>query len=73
MEMEGELPEEAIEAADEQPGVHDHGAFDDAGLLEHLRSSHGLEAPDHLSRSTLEGLHDRLHDRLHDDTDAAGG
>lgn len=67
MEMEEELPEEAIEAAEEQPAPHSHGTFDDAELLDHLRSSHELETPDHLSRSTLEGLHDRLHD----ETDAA--
>lgn len=68
MEKEEELPEEAIEAAQDRPAPHEHGAFDDEGLLEHLRASHSLEAPDHLSRSTLEGLHDRLHDG----TDAAG-
>ncbi|MCA1845734.1 MAG: hypothetical protein LC792_21575 [Actinobacteria bacterium] len=67
MKKEQELPEEAIEAAEEQPAAHGHGPFDDEALLEHLRSRHDLEAPDHLSRSTVEGLHDRLHD----ETDAA--
>jgi hypothetical protein len=62
MEDEEELPEEAIEAAEEQPAAHDHGALDDEGLLEHLCACHGLDAPGHLSRSTMEGLHDRLHD-----------
>ncbi|MCA1845317.1 MAG: hypothetical protein LC792_19410 [Actinobacteria bacterium] len=68
MEDQDELPEEAIEAAEHLPAAHDHGPFDDEALLDHLRSGHDLEAPDHLSRSTLEGLHDRLHD----ETDAAG-
>jgi len=63
-----ELPEEEIEAAEGQPAAHDHGPLDDAGLLEHLRSSHRLDVPAHVSRSTAEGLHDRLHDA----TDATG-
>ena len=65
--MEEELSEGAIEAAEEAPAPHDHGTFDDAALLDHLRAGHDLKTPDHLSRSTLEGLHDRLHD----ETDAA--
>jgi hypothetical protein len=62
-----ELPEEAIEAAEARPAAHDHEPLDHAGLLEHLRTAHGLEAPDHLSGATLTGLHDRLHH----ETDAA--
>jgi hypothetical protein len=63
-----ELAEEAIEAAEEQPVAHDHGPFDDEGLLEHLRSRHRLDVPADLTRATADGLHDRLHD----ETDAAG-
>jgi hypothetical protein len=63
-----QLSETEIAAAEERPPHHDHGAFDAAALLEHLRSLHRLDAPEHLSRSTLEGLHDRLHH----ETDAAG-
>ena len=57
-----ELPEEAIEAAEKagRPD-HSHGGVDEANLLEHVRSTHGLDAPDHLSETTLRGLHDRLH------------
>jgi hypothetical protein len=65
--VDDELPEEAIEAAEERPAAHDHDALDDDRLLDHLRSGHRLDVPDHLSRSTLDGLHDRLHDQ----TDAA--
>ena len=62
-----ELPEAEIEAAEERPAPHHHEAFDDEGLLEHLQSLHGLDTPEHLSRPTLEGVHDRLHH----ETDAA--
>ena len=62
-----ELPEEEIEAAEEEDPVHEHGPLDDEQLLEHLRTQHGLDTPDHVSRSTADGLHDRLHD----ETDAA--
>jgi hypothetical protein len=58
---EEELPEDEIEAAETRPAAHDHGALDDEAFLAHLQSPHGLDAPDHLSRATLEGLHDRLH------------
>ena len=59
-----ELPEEAIEVAEEIPVKHSHdGLGDDAGgLPAHLRSDHDVDTPDHLSSSTLHGLHDRLHD-----------
>jgi hypothetical protein len=67
MAGEQELPDEAIEAAEQHPTGHGHAPMDDEGLLSHLRSAHDLDAPDHLSRSTLQGLHDRLHG----DTDAA--
>ena len=63
-----EIPENEIEAAESRPAAHDHGALDDAGLVEHLRTAHRLDVPDDLSRATAEGLHDRLHD----ETDAAG-
>jgi hypothetical protein len=58
-----ELPEEAIEAAEVRSVDHSHdGLGEDAeSLLTHLRSDHDLEAPAHLSSSTLNGLHDRLH------------
>jgi hypothetical protein len=59
---EAELPEDEIEAAEARRSSHHHGDFDDEAFLAHLRSPHGLDAPDHLSRAALEGLHDRLHD-----------
>jgi hypothetical protein len=64
-----ELSEGEIERAEERPAAHDHGSLgdDDDALLAHLRSGHGLDSPDHLSRTTLEGLHDRVHH----ETDAA--
>ena len=58
---EVELPEDQIQAAEDVPASHHHGDFDDEALQAHLRSPHGLDTPDHLSRATLEGLHDRLH------------
>ena len=67
MKESEELPEAEIERAEERPAAHEHGEMDDDDLLAHLRSPHGLGAPDQLSRPTLEGLHDRLHD----ETDAA--
>jgi hypothetical protein len=69
MKKAEELPEEEIEQAEERPAAHDHGSLDDDDdtLLAHLRSAHGLDTPDHLSRTTLDGLHDRIHD----ETDAA--
>ena len=67
MKKSEELPEAEIEAAEERPAPHRHGALDDDGLLEHLQSLHGLDTPEHLSRATLDGVHDRLHD----ETDAA--
>lgn len=69
MKKTEELPEAEIEAAEEHPAAHHHGTLDDDDLLAHLRSIHGLDTPDHLSRSTLDGIHDRLHD----ETDAAAG
>jgi hypothetical protein len=64
-----ELPEDEIERAEERPAAHDHASLDDDddALLAHLRLAHGLDTPDHLSRTTLEGLHDRVHH----ETDAA--
>jgi hypothetical protein len=65
---EEELPEDEIEAAEERAARHHHDALDDDdALLAHLQSPHGLDAPGHLSRATLKGLHDRLHH----ETDAA--
>ncbi|HET9772453.1 MAG TPA: hypothetical protein VFS16_16280 [Acidimicrobiia bacterium] len=64
-----ELPEDEIEAAEERPAAHGHDVMDDDALLAHLRSRHALDTPDTLSRSTLDGVHDRLHD----ETDAAEG
>lgn len=58
-----ELPEEAIEVAEDISVNHSHdGLFDgDERLLTHLCSDHGLDAPIHLSNLTLNGPHDRLH------------
>ena len=58
-----ELPEEAIEVAEDISVNHSHdGPFDgDERLLTHLSSDPDLDAPTHLSSSTLNGLHDRLH------------
>ena len=62
MKEHEELPEEEIEEAEERPAAHGHGGLDDEeALVAHLRQPHGLDAPDDLSRQTLEGLHDRLH------------
>lgn len=68
-----EIPEEAIEAAEDRPATHDHGALDDAALVEHLRAEHGLDVPGPLSRSTAEGLHDRLHEETDAIDDAYDG
>jgi len=66
--QEEELPDEEIEVAEERTAGHHHPTFDDDDALRlHLQSPHGLDAPEHLSRTTLEGLHDRLHE----ETDAA--
>ena len=65
--MAEELPEPEIEAAEGRPAPHRHDVMDDEALLAHLQGEHGLDAPEHLSHSTLEGVHDRLHD----ETDAA--
>ncbi len=67
MSME-EVPEDAIQVAEDRLATHEHGAWDDEGLVEHLRSQHGLDVPGPLSRSTAEGLHNRLHD----EADAVG-
>jgi hypothetical protein len=63
-----ELPEEEIEAAEERPASHGHGSMTDDELADHVRSVHGLDVPEHLSGSTVSGLHDRVHH----ETDAAG-
>jgi hypothetical protein len=65
-----ELPENQIEEAEERPAEHDHAFLDDdddEALLAHLRSVHALDSPEHMSRTTLQGLHDRVHH----ETDAA--
>jgi hypothetical protein len=59
--MDEELPEEAIETAEESPSAHDHDDVQTTDMAHHLTEEHGLEAPEHLSESTLDGLHDRLH------------
>ena len=58
-----ELPEEAIEVAEELSVDHSHDALGGGAdsLLEHLRREHNLDTPDDLSSSTLDGVHDRLH------------
>ncbi len=61
-----DLPEKSIAAAEDLGSVdhsHDGMAGDDDSLIAHLRSAHELDAPGHLSGSTLKGLHDRLHDK----------
>jgi hypothetical protein len=63
-----ELPETEIERAEAGPVTHRHEGLDGTALLDHVRAVHRLDAPDHLSRSTVGGLHDRLHD----EADAAG-
>jgi hypothetical protein len=63
----GELPEADIERAEKRPLTHEHGDMDDDALVAHLRSPHGLDVPEGLSPTTVEGLHDRLHH----ETDAA--
>jgi hypothetical protein len=67
MRKSEELPEDEIEAAEERPAAHRHDPMDDDALLAHLESRHALDTPETLSRSTLEGVHDRLHQ----ETDAA--
>lgn len=60
----GELAERKIEAAEEGGSTdhsHDLVSSQDSTLLEHLRRMHGLDTPATLSRTTVEGLHDRLH------------
>lgn len=58
-----ELPEEAIEVAEEAtvPHSHDGVSSADGSLVEHLRADHQLETEPAMSASTQEGLHDRLH------------
>ncbi|MDQ1427079.1 MAG: hypothetical protein QOK39_555 [Acidimicrobiaceae bacterium] len=64
-----ELPEDAIEVAEEAtlPHSHDGVSSADGSLVEHLRAEHQLEAEPAMSAGTQEGLHDRLHH----DSDAA--
>jgi hypothetical protein len=57
-----ELPEPDIERAEGGPVAHSHDGLDGPALLDHVRAVHRLDAPDHLRRSTVRGLHDRLHD-----------
>ncbi len=61
MKKEEELPEVEIEEAEERGTAHRHGSFSDEALLDHLRNAHRLDTPEHLSRATLDGVHDRLH------------
>ena len=56
-----ELPDAAIETAEGRAVAHSHEGLGGDALLEHVRSVHRLDAPGHLSRTTLAGLHDRLH------------
>ncbi len=59
-----ELTERKIEAAEEGGSTshtHELVSSQDGTLFEHLRRVHGLDAPTTLSRTTLEGLHDRVH------------
>lgn len=61
----GELPETEIETAEVVGSTHHHHervSSQDDTLIEHLRRVHALDPPAELSRTTLEGLHDRLHD-----------
>jgi hypothetical protein len=58
-----ELPDQAIEIAEQvtQPHSHESVSSADGSLFEHLQSSHQLDTNPGLSASTQEGLHDRLH------------
>lgn len=58
-----EVPEDAVERAEGQPGEHGHEdvASEDGTLRRHLEKVHGLEVPDDLSGPTQVGLHDRVH------------
>lgn len=61
----GELTREEIQAAEVAGATehgHDHVSSQNDTLAEHLRRQHGLDPPATLSRTTLEGLHDRLHE-----------
>jgi hypothetical protein len=58
-----ELPEDAIEVAEEATAPHGHDGVSsaDGSLVEHLRAAHQLATEPAMSASTQEGLHDRLH------------
>lgn len=59
--MDQELSEPEIEAAEHRASEHGHDDVDAAGLADHVRTVHQLDVPEHLSASTVEGLHDRVH------------
>ncbi len=66
VELNDELPEDEIEAAEAtSAAVGDHGHDGvtgiDGSLAEHLQTVHDLDADPSLSAATQEGLHDRLH------------
>lgn len=58
--------DEDIAAAERTATAHHHdGPSEHGSLAPHLRDAHGLDAPDSMSDSTLEGLHDRVHQERH--------
>jgi len=59
--MDEELSGPEIEAAEHRASAHRHDDVDAAGLADHVRKVHKLAVPEHLSISTVEGLHDRVH------------
>lgn len=59
--MDQELSEPEIEAAEHLAPEHGHDDVDAAGLADHVRMVHKLGVPEHLSASTVGGLHDRVH------------
>lgn len=62
-----EVPESSLQAAEGRPADHDHDGVDltDESLAEHVASAHGVDIPDGLSFSTLQGMHDRFHGEAH--------
>jgi hypothetical protein len=59
--MDQELSEPEIEAAEHLASEHRHDDVDAAGLADHVRKVHKLDVAEHLSASTVGGLHDRVH------------
>ena len=62
-----EVPEAVLQRGEERPADHHHDdvALTERSLLEHLGTAHRTDAPDGLSLSTLQGMHDRFHGEAH--------